>query len=182
VRACAAPLLVVLTAACIAACTPARAPRTEHAAAAGGGALVPATAAQLVRLAAAPGARASVLNVWATWCGPCREEFPALLTVSRRHPDVRLLLVSADFETQAAEVRAFLAAHGVRDTTYLKHDGDQAFINGLDPDWSGALPATLVYDARGRRVAFWEGSADSTRFEAAISAAFQSSATQEAPR
>jgi hypothetical protein len=100
----------------------------------------------------------------------------------KRHPGVRLVLASADFETQAPGVRAFLAAHGVRDTTYLKHEGDQAFIDGLDPDWSGALPATLVYDARGRRVAFWEGAADSTRFEAAIAAASQSQPTQEATR
>ena len=139
-------------------------------------------AAQLVRLASAPGARASVINVWATWCGPCREEFPALLAVAKRHPDVRLVLVSADFETQAPQARAFLAAHGVRDTTYLKHESDQAFIDGLAPDWSGALPATIVYDARGRRVAFWEGAADSTRFEAAIAAAFRPSSNQEAPR
>jgi thiol-disulfide isomerase/thioredoxin len=166
----------------LSACTPARAPRVPRAAAADTGVLVPATSAELVARANAPGARVSVLNVWATWCGPCREEFPALLAVAKRQPEVRLVLVSADFETQAPDVRAFLAAHGVRDTTYLKHEGDQAFINGLDPDWSGALPATLVYDAHGRRTAFWEGSADSTRFEAAIAAAFRSSSIQEATR
>jgi len=123
-----------------------------------------------------------VLNVWATWCGPCRAEFPALLRVARRHPDVRLVLVSADFDTQVHAVREFLAAHGVRDTTYLKHESDQAFIDGLDPAWSGSLPATLVYDAHGRRVASWEGAADSTRFEAAIAAAVHDPPTEEVQR
>ena len=179
------PVVLILAALALtlAACSPSRVPHAQSdASAADTGAVVPATSADLVRLAARPGARATVLNVWATWCGPCREEMPALLAVAARHPEVRLLLVSADFETQAFAVRTFLAAHGVRDTTYLKHEGDQAFINGLDPDWSGSLPATLVYDARGRRVAFWEGAADSIQFEAAIAAAIRSPPTQEAHR
>lgn len=130
--------------------------------------LIPATASQLRALAAKPGARATLLNVWASWCGPCREEFPALLAVAHRHPDVRLVLVSADFPEQRAEAEKFLASHGVRDTTYLKSGADQEFIDGLDQAWTGALPATLVFDASGRIVDFWQGAADSTRFEAAL--------------
>jgi len=145
-------------------------------------ALVPATAARLRELAAVPGADATVLNVWATWCGPCREEFPALLAVARRHPNVRLLLVSADFDDQAREAREFLGAHGVTDTTWLKSEPDQEFINGLESNWSGALPATIVFDARGRAVSFWEGAADSARFEAAISKALDASNHEGASR
>jgi len=139
--------------------------------------LVPATAAALRALAAAPGADATLLNVWATWCGPCREEFPALLRVAGRHPNVRLLLVSADFDDQLHEARAFLGAQGHTDTSWYKAEADQEFINGLEPAWSGALPATIVFDAAGRPVEFWEGAADSARFEAAISKALQSTAT-----
>jgi thiol-disulfide isomerase/thioredoxin len=176
-------LLSALVALPLAACAPERAPRAARGGAVPDSAvLVPAGAAELLRLAARPGARATVIHVWATWCGPCREEFPALLAVARRHPDVRLVLVSADFATQTADVSAFLAAHGVRDTAYLKHDGDQDFINGLDPHWSGALPATLVYDARGGRVASWEGAADSAKFESAIAAALRSPTRQEKAR
>ena len=145
-------------------------------------ALVPATAARLRELADEPGADATLLNVWATWCGPCREEFPALLSVARRHPNVRLLLVSADFDDQARVAREFLGAHGVTDTTWLKSEPDQEFINGLEPNWSGALPATIVFDARGRAVAFWEGAADSARFEAAISKALDASTNEGASR
>lgn len=145
-------------------------------------ALVPATSARLRELAALPGAEATLLNVWATWCGPCREEFPALLSVARRHPNVRLLLVSADFDDQAREAREFLGAHGVTDTTWLKAEPDQEFINGLESNWSGALPATIVFDARGRAVTFWEGAADSARFEAAISKALHASNNEGASR
>jgi len=176
IAAFALPLAVV---AGLAGCAPAGAPGRPAAPAAASAdtVLVPVTSAELRALAARPGARATLLNVWATWCGPCREEFPALLAAARRHPDVRLVLVSADFDDQLHEVRAFLGAHGMTDTTYYKAEADQEFIDGLEPAWSGALPATIAFDANGRAVEFWEGGADSARFEQAISKALQATAT-----
>jgi thiol-disulfide isomerase/thioredoxin len=133
-------------------------------------ALEPATAEQLLARVREPGARATLVNVWATWCGPCREEFPALVALAerRREDGLRVLLVSADFDDQAAEARAFLASHGAPGPWLLKSGPDMEFINGLDRRWSGALPATVVYDSHGAPVEFWEGGADSARFEAAV--------------
>ena len=124
-------------------------------------------------------ARVTVVNLWATWCLPCRQEFPELLAATNAHraDGVRLLLVSTDFEEQAADVRSFLAKNAVRDTAYLKHEGDQAFIDTINPEWTGTIPATLVYDASGRRVAFWEGRADRARFESAIQQALGATTT-----
>jgi thiol-disulfide isomerase/thioredoxin len=175
---------VVLVVALAAGCSPGGgpAPRPGGGTASRDTALVPATASRLRELAARPGARATVLNVWATWCLPCREEFPELLAAARRHPDVRLLLVSADFEDQQQIARVFLAEHGVTDTTYFKDEADQAFINGIDSTWTGALPATVVFDARGRAVAFWEGAADSARFEAMIARALTPPGNEGATR
>jgi hypothetical protein len=82
---------------------------------------------------------------------------------------LRLLLVSADLDSAAA--LAYLAKLGVGGPTYFKVEGDMGFIGALNPDWSGALPATFVYDARGRRVAFWEGRAGYARFAQAVNAA-----------
>ena len=126
----------------------------------------PATAEELRALARRPGARATMVNVWATWCAPCREEFPALLRVAaaREGRGLRLVLVSADFEDQLPAVRDFLRAHGVRDTSYIQSGAPMAFINALNPGWSGALPATLIYDTNGRMLAFWEGAADESKF------------------
>jgi thiol-disulfide isomerase/thioredoxin len=175
--------LALLALALAAGCSRGGAPaRTAAGGAAGDTALVAVTAARLRELAAAPGARATLVNVWATWCGPCREEFPEVLDAARRHPGVRLLLVSADFDDQRELVRVFLAEQGWTDTSYFKVEADQDFINGIDSTWSGALPATVVFDANGRRVAFWEGAADSARFENAILAALDTTRTEGATR
>lgn len=135
-------------------------------------ALVPVTA-EAVHALARGGARVTLVNVWATWCQPCREEFPELLDAARARAGdgVELALVSADFPEDSFAVRRFLAEQGFRGTAYLKQQDDMPFINGLHPDWSGALPATLVLDGEGRVRAFWEGRADRARFEGAITAA-----------
>jgi thiol-disulfide isomerase/thioredoxin len=147
--------------------------------------LRPATGAQIVARAKTPGARATLVSLWATWCAPCREEFPMLLRVARAHraDGLRLMLVSADFADQRDAVRCFLTTHGVTDTSWIKSGADMDFIDALDPKWSGALPATLLYDSRGRLEEFWEGAADSTRFEAAIGRALAADTTRmEEPR
>ena len=146
--------------------------------------VVPATAGQIRARAARPGARATLVNVWATWCVPCRQEFPALLKVAgeEKSHGLRLMLVSADFDDQLPAVRKFLADHAITDTTWLKTEGDMDFINGLSADWTGALPATFVYDSAGRLVTFWEGMADEPRFRGAIAQALGSHAPTEDSR
>jgi thiol-disulfide isomerase/thioredoxin len=137
--------------------------------------IVPIDAAGLHAQLRSGRAAVTVVNMWATWCGPCREEFPALVAAAARHREegVRLLLVSADFDEALPAARQFLEAHGVRDTSYVKAEADMEFIDGVHPEWSGALPATLIYDAQGRLVEYWEGLADSTRFENAMVRALQ---------
>ncbi len=132
--------------------------------------LEPVTAEQLLARVHEPGARATLVNVWATWCGPCREEFPAIVSLAerRRADGLRVLFVSADFDDQAPAARAFLAEHHAPGPWLLKTGRDMEFINGLERRWSGALPVTIVYDSNGSPVEFWEGGADSARFEAAV--------------
>jgi len=119
---------------------------------------VPADAAAVLAEVRRPGAAAVLVNVWATWCAPCREEFPDLLHVARDFKDrgLRLVLVSVDFEEAAPDARAFLAQEGVDFPTFIRTGKDEAFVDGLEPEWSGAIPATFVYDASGKLVRFWE--------------------------
>jgi thiol-disulfide isomerase/thioredoxin len=147
-------------------------------------AVVSVTPLEIQKLATRGGARATLVNVWATWCVPCREEFPALLRVAnaRAHDGVRLVLISADFPDQMPAVRDFLVAHSVTDTSYLKSGDDMSFINALSPKWSGALPATFIYTSDGRLATFWEGMADSSRFETALNQALASHPSTEVAR
>lgn len=142
----------------------------------------PATLEHVRALLAAPdslgaGARVVLMNTWATWCVPCREEFPDLMRVHREYRDrgVRLLMVSADFEDELPAARRFLAAQGVDFPTFIKKDDDMRFINGISPAWSGALPASALYDAAGRQLWFHEGRLTyeelKTRLDAALPAA-----------
>lgn len=129
--------------------------------------VLPVTAAQLLEAVRAPGARAVLVNVYATWCGPCREEFPDLVKLERdyRVKGLRVLFVSVDDEENMPAVKQFLATQGVTYPSYRKAQPDMEFINGLDAEWNGTLPATWLYDGAGRRRDFWMGAADYQTFE-----------------
>jgi thiol-disulfide isomerase/thioredoxin len=133
-------------------------------------ALVPATVAPAPRPTNAggvldeirkPGASAVLVNVWASWCSPCREEFPDLLHVARElaPKGLRTVLVSVDFPGSEDDTTKFLSSEGVDFPTYIRTGNDEAFVNGLERQWSGAIPATFLYDSTGKLVRFWEGKA-----------------------
>jgi len=132
--------------------------------------VIPVTAAEFRRVITAARAKAVLVNVWATWCGPCREELPDLVRLERdgRAAGLKVLLVSADSESDLPQVKRFLAQHGVCFPTYFKAQKDMEFINGLDPRWSGALPATFIFDNQGKLVNRLEGKATYAEFVALI--------------
>lgn len=135
--------------------------------AAGADSVHPVTAGEILSLVREPGADAVLVNVWATWCEPCREEFPDLVRLQRSYRDrgLRLLFVSGDFDSEMPAVRRFLAQQGVDFRTYIKTGDDMKFIDTLNPRWSGALPATFVYDGSGRLLDFWEGKSSYAKLE-----------------
>jgi thiol-disulfide isomerase/thioredoxin len=108
---------------------------------------------------ARPGTTAVLVNVWATWCEPCREEMPDLVRLTRdpKARGVRLLLVSADSQSESAAVAAYLGKLGIKGPSYLKTGDDMKFIDGLDPTWDGTIPTSWLYDAGGRRAHTWNG-------------------------
>jgi thiol-disulfide isomerase/thioredoxin len=103
----------------------------------------------ILRLVKEGGAKAAIVNVWATWCEPCRKEMPDLLRLRERYrkEGFDLILVSAD-DPDSAEtaVRRVLGKFGVDFTTYIEKDStDEVFINGMSREWSGALPASFLF-------------------------------------
>ena len=91
-----------------------------------------------------------VINVWATWCVPCVEEIPDLASLSRED-HVRVVGISIDDpEDIPSKVVPFLARHAVPYPVFVKAAGnDEAFINALNRQWTGAVPATFIYDGSG---------------------------------
>jgi len=126
-------------------------------------------------LASHQGRKAVLLNVWATWCVPCVEEMPYLVRLQDEFKDeLAVVLISADFPEDLPRVDTFLRDMGVTWQTYLKDGKDEPFILAVHPDWSGAMPATVIYDRYGRQVAFFEQPADYETFKTHILNAIRS--------
>jgi thiol-disulfide isomerase/thioredoxin len=125
--------------------------------------IIPADSARiqqaLIEARTRPGTHAVLVNVWATWCEPCREEMPDIARLIRdpRARGVRLLLISADSQANSAAVASTLAKLKIPGPSYLKTGDDMAFINGLDPSWDGTMPTSWLYDAEGNRAHVWNG-------------------------
>jgi thiol-disulfide isomerase/thioredoxin len=102
-----------------------------------------------------------LLNIWATWCVPCREEFPDLVKVANEYAKdkVEVIGISTDFpEDMKSKIIPFLKKKNVNFTNYISaFKNDEELINFIDKDWSGALPATVIYDQAGNKCAFLEG-------------------------
>ena len=126
-------------------------------------------------MASHQGQKAVLLNVWATWCLPCVEEMPYLVRLQDEFKDeLAVVLISADFPEDQPRVDAFLRDMGVTWQTYLKDGKDEPFILAVHPDWTGAMPATVIYDRYGRQIAFFEKPADYETFKTHILNAIQS--------
>ena len=102
-------------------------------------------------------ARPLLVNFWATWCVPCREEFPDLVEIRGQYgPDtLDFVLVSLDDPSEIGKaVPEFLAvARATAFPSYLLNaDDSDAAINLVDQTWSGELPATFLYDRSGALV------------------------------
>ncbi|HZI66877.1 MAG TPA: TlpA disulfide reductase family protein [Thermoanaerobaculia bacterium] len=105
--------------------------------------------------------RVVLVNFWATWCVPCREEFPLLTRLEKKHRSAGLsvLGVSTDFQKEKAAVEKFLAEQKPSFRNYRKKSGgdDQKFIEAVDSSWGGELPFSVLYDRAGRKVRVYSG-------------------------
>ncbi|MCF8366723.1 MAG: TlpA family protein disulfide reductase [Bacteroidales bacterium] len=101
-----------------------------------------------------------VINFWATWCKPCVEELPAFETLNENHKNekVRVMLVSLDFiRHYDSKLIPFIEERSLQSKVILLNDPrSNSWIDQVSPEWSGAIPATLIY--RGNMRQFYERS------------------------
>lgn len=109
-----------------------------------------------------------VVHFWATWCKPCVEELPAFEKLSREYSTkkIRFVMVSMDFTKDLQEkVLPFLAKNNIRSEVVLLDEPDyNAWIDDIDKEWSGTIPATLMLNLTMRKRIFFEGQANLEKF------------------
>jgi thiol-disulfide isomerase/thioredoxin len=104
--------------------------------------------------------RVLLINIWATWCVPCKEEFPDLIKISDKYGEqIELVGISIDYPDEIeSKIVPFLNELQPNFINYVNGENDsERFINNLNPKWSGAIPATFFYDSEGEQFLFYEG-------------------------
>ncbi|OWW26182.1 thioredoxin [Zobellia sp. OII3] len=93
-----------------------------------------------------------IVNFWAMWCAPCVKELPIIQEYEKNDPNVEVLLVSLDFpENIETKLKPFLKKKGITSKVILLDDpGANSWIDKIDPNWSGAIPFTIVFNHRHR--------------------------------
>ncbi|HMD13150.1 MAG TPA: TlpA disulfide reductase family protein, partial [Bacteroidota bacterium] len=112
--------------------------------------VVPVNVAGLHDLIQKDSGNVVLVNVWATWCKWCKEEMPGILELKKKFEGkgFRVILVSADdIDILESEVKPTLTKLGVHFPSFIINEPtDEAFMNGMNPDWNGALPTSFIYD------------------------------------
>ena len=92
-----------------------------------------------------------VVNFWATWCAPCIKELPYFEALNKRK-NVEVLLVSLDFpKHKQSRLLPFISKNKLQSKIVLLDDADENYwINDINANWSGAIPATLIYNSQKR--------------------------------
>jgi len=116
--------------------------------------------------------RVVLLNFWATWCVPCREEFPSLVRLQKAYGarGLTVLGVTTDFTSQMPAVEKFLAAQQPTFPNYRKKPGgdDQDFIDAVDRSWGGELPFFVLFGRDGAKARVLSGPQSYADFERAV--------------
>jgi thiol-disulfide isomerase/thioredoxin len=135
-------------------------------------AVTPATSKEVLAATHDPAAKAVLVNLWASWCGPCRMEFPDLVKLQRDYEARGLKVMFVSWDDTPEIAAKFLAKQGVTSASFIKSSaqGDQDFINTISPKLTGAIPATLIYDSTGKLRDMWEGAVSYEEFSQKVNA------------
>src|SRR5205807_9305797 len=111
---------------------------------------------------------------WATWCKPCRHEYPMLNELAKKYAPqgLKVVGVSMDDDGDLILMRRFLARYKPVFPNYRKKAGEDAdfrqFTQTVLPSWNGSLPATFFYGKDGRQAGHMFGEGPRDAYESAI--------------
>lgn len=118
---------------------------------------------------------------WATWCEPCRWEFPLVVQLAHEYQPKGLAVfgVNLDDDADMHLVRDFLAKNQPPFPSYRQKPGIDvdAFYRGVNPAWTGTMPQTIFYDRNGKMAEYFFGAQQREAFEAGIRAVLSNSSS-----
>ncbi|HKO47056.1 MAG TPA: TlpA disulfide reductase family protein [Polyangiaceae bacterium] len=105
------------------------------------------------------GHKGVVINAWASWCEPCREELPMLARVAPKlaAKGVPIWLVSVDDPDGFSAAKAVLESLHVQLPSYAAAPPLEAFKIAMNPKWPGMIPVSFLFDSTGKLRYFWAG-------------------------
>lgn len=112
-----------------------------------------------------------LINVWATWCGPCRMEYPEFVVIQRMFGarDFEFVSLSTDKADKKEKALEFLTEQASAVSNYIYSEEDKyALIEAVDPDWNGALPYSVLVEPGGKKVWSHQGEVDFLELKRAI--------------
>lgn len=117
------------------------------------------------------GQKLRLINVWATWCGPCTMEFPDFITIDRmyRGRDFEFVSVSTDKPERKEKALSFLKEQEASNKNYIFSGSNMyQLIEVVDPAWKGALPYTILVEPGGKIVYRQQGTIDPLKLKKII--------------
>lgn len=106
---------------------------------------------QLKELISSESEKVMVINFWATWCAPCIKELPLFEKLNQERKDLHVVLVSLDLDLDPnpEKVYKFIERRGIKSEVLLLNESDpNSWIDQIDKEWSGALPATIIINSK----------------------------------
>lgn len=92
-----------------------------------------------------------IINFWATWCAPCVKELPLFEKLGQERTDVKITLVSMDIDLDPnpEKIYKFVERKKIQSQVLILDEKDpNSWIEKIEKNWSGALPATIVINGK----------------------------------
>jgi thiol-disulfide isomerase/thioredoxin len=112
----------------------------------------------------------TLINFWASWCEPCKEEFPGILSLRHEFEGkgLKVIFVSVDDPADFEAAQAFLKEQQVQFPTFYKGHNPLSFVAQIFPKWTGSIPASVLLGPELQILDAWEGGTSKDEFEARV--------------